>query len=383
MDNNLIYNKFKNIYFSVNNKTHITNNVINNSTTLTFDSQHLTDLQIFIFDNYFTQIYNEYLLNNDNIDYNYLLTYINDFTISKFKILYNTLLSQNNQIPPYDTQEITQPQIIQKESLIEPNPLNIPKDLPIEITQPHPIERPHEEYTEEVNYNIFSKHSSFKNGDYNIKYNIKNVQSLLLKNINIMCNLYNINENSKITIEEEKNKIDILIPIGYYNVKELIQCINETIKKNTLLRNEYSITLHKNKNKIYIKSNKNFNIYFNTNLLGFSKKEYLNNNNYISENFPYTNIYDNLYIKLFINDTYEIVYNNSNSNFTFYYNFQTKYNSNFGNKIFKNTDLDNYYFDNSKINIGDIKIEFYDSNRNKITKYIDFEMLFSFQINSI
>lgn len=359
MDNNILI-KFKEIYFSQENRYYIINifkTRVNNTQTFNYDTQ-LHELQNLIFNKYFIQIYNETLSQNDNtLNYNNLLEYLNNYTIEKFIILYNNIL-QNQQINDVESKDTNNPN---NEYEIKHNKL--------------------QNTITEYNYDIYSINSQFENGIYNIilKDNIPDISSFCINNINMYCNLYNINDNNCLfTIEENKNsKINITIPIGYYNLKDLLICINDLLLNNKYLKNKYNIFLHKNKNKVYFKSDKNFNFYIKNNLLGYSNSTYTNNNNYISETHPFTNIYNNLYIKLYINDK-EIIYNKSNSDFTYYYKFEINYTKYFGiqKRIF--TKINYYYFENV-INIYNIKIEFLDSNHNKIYNFINFDASFSFE----
>lgn len=334
--NQTIFLKFKELYFSHENKNNIINIFKSKINTIdTIDLNQLHELQELIFNNHFINIYNEYVSNNKQPNYNELMNKTNDFTVEKFIILYNTISNKSKNIQNYDKLE----------------------------NSCH-------------NFDIYSKNTEYNNGEYIIKYDFKNKKSIYLKNINLYLNLYNVNEqNCSFIIEENKQKFTINIPFGYYTIKELLKCINKLL--SITLKNTYNIYLHKNKNKIYFNSDKIFNLHIDKNLLGFIKKDYINNNNYISELYPDTNIYNNLYIKLYINDK-EIICNTGNNNFTYFYKIITNYSKYFGIKKNFSENFNEYLF-NELLDISNIKLVFFDCFHNKILKFIDFEI--SFEIN--
>lgn len=112
-----------------------------------------------------------------------------------------------------------------------------------------------------------------------------NIESVTFKN-----NFYNVN-NLKIIIN---NKVT-LIPNGNYNLNELLNVLQELTK--------IEFKYIKYKNRININDKNTFSLKFVDNLkciLGFSKNEYINNNNYTSEND--NNIESLSIIKFVIND---------------------------------------------------------------------------------
>lgn len=164
------------------------------------------------------------------------------------------------------------------------------------------------------NLHLFSRHASLKKGIYT--FNISNLYTntntvpkikavkITSFNINSKC-LYNLNEtNNMLTIihSNQTQKADITLPIGAYDFDGLINCINGYLS-------EYSITFtHNNvKNRIFIKHKNGspFSIYFTqglSNVMGFAKRDYSNNDLYVGEKEPCTNVYQNIYLRLYLND---------------------------------------------------------------------------------
>ena len=182
------------------------------------------------------------------------------------------------------------------------------------------IDVKHKEYLD-----IFSCDNYFADGEYRLTIN-KSCKTLILKSIELYNNLYNItNCNNKIEIQQNNLKIVINIPPGCYNLHELLitleKLLNERIKIS-----KFKVTYNPSKNRINIESENTFSFRFIENdkkscillryLLGFSQIEYINNNNYSSDQHGVVNIYDNIYIKI-INP--ELVHMNKYVSKTFNY----------------------------------------------------------------
>ena len=182
---------------------------------------------------------------------------------------------------------------------------------------------------------------------------------------------------------------------------------------------KYSISRNQQKNKIHFSSFFNstklspkpqlsFGIKFietkNTNyslaeILGFKNVEYTNNSTYISETFPKENIYDDIYIKIRINDrelpkyvsTKNTLSNNIGSvenlnNFTYFENFSINMNKNFGKTFSFNRNLQScdFYDFNTPINANYISFEFLNSPKHILDMDLDFQMTMTFEtINEI
>jgi hypothetical protein len=160
---------------------------------------------------------------------------------------------------------------------------------------------------------MYSEDCEYNNGIYKLTFNKLNVTKMKLVSFELSNDLYNITEhNNKLEVSEKSIKKNINIPIGCYNINDLLKTIEGSISDKFKNLN-ISIKYNEHKNRIYINSEIPFSFSFieNDNLfiplrfmLGFDKKEYMNNNNYSSNNEPSINIYDNIYIKILTDDIF-------------------------------------------------------------------------------
>lgn len=208
---------------------------------------------------------------------------------------------------------------------------------------------------------IFSEDCDYNDGIYKLRFNQKNVNSIELKSFELLNDLYNITEyNNKVEVTDKTIKKNISIPIGCYNLIELLdtmeKCIIEKFK-------DFKITIryNKNKNRIYINNDTPFTFHFIENdnmfiplrfMLGFDKKEYMNNNNYCSNKEPGLNIYDNIYIKIL---TLDELNKHTCKDFNFFERLAFNHIDTFSNIV----KLEN--FDNTMYNmdVDNLSIEFY------------------------
>ena len=120
---------------------------------------------------------------------------------------------------------------------------------------------------------------------------------------------------------------------------------------------------------------------FNTSLnkiLGFNNSEYKNNNVYVSENFPINNLFDTLFLKLYIN-------NQSLDKYTSFSNEIPSYFNLFG------IDMEYYYgknykctfvtdpFDLNPVEINSIGIEFISKYNFINLSNLDFDFILNFE----
>jgi len=210
---------------------------------------------------------------------------------------------------------------------------------------------------------LFSEDSLFKDGEYKFEFRRKNIKNLNLQSFEIFNNLYNVTENNNtIEISEKNNKKSINIPVGCYNLEDLIQCLEKNIvdKCNSNIK----ITHDKYKNLISIKGDGPFSMNFieNENLfiplrfiLGFDKKDYMNNNIYLTSQHPVCNIYDNIYIK--ITKNYAHIFNTKwSKDFNFYDIVSFKQLYTFGDDVRINMSNN---ISHTNIDIDDISLELY------------------------
>lgn len=239
-----------------------------------------------------------------------------------------------------------------------------------------------------VNYHFFSKDIiEYLDEKYKFNIDLKNVKSIYIKSFKLQYNLYNITEfNNTINVSEPNENFTVKIPIGYYNITSLLNVIQTLFNETS--NNKYSIYLDEYKNKIYFvcKDIDYFNLDFdveNNNisvglLLGFTNNRYYQNNKYISENFPITNLFNDIYLKMFVND--DEIYKYTCTKNTF--NYFTKYHL---NVTFKETF--NYVHDNSDnfefikpINIQNVSFELLNTPINLLQfNKLDFEIILAIQ----
>jgi len=233
---------------------------------------------------------------------------------------------------------------------------------------------------------IFSKDLKNQTSNSILEYDLylKNVSLIKCNSFKFKFNLHNItNSNNTFALSENNFKYQIKIPIGYYTYKQLLLQFSE--KLNSVSKHNYNYSFQsntiKNKTNIICKDTNGtsqiFNLYFFNNLnnmIGFSNTEYINNHSYITELDPCINIFDTIYIILYINNEPLNLYKtSSNQYFTFYINM----NENDYNKFlhFSFTKIINEF---KSLNIIKFGIQFFDSffnpiNFNQYHFYLDLE----------
>ena len=231
---------------------------------------------------------------------------------------------------------------------------------------------------------IFSEDCDYNDGIYKLRFNQKNVNSIELKSFELLNDLYNITEyNNKVEITDKTIKKNISIPIGCYNLIELLEtmekCIIEKFKDSKI-----TMKYNKNKNRIYINNDYPFTVHFIENdsmfiplrfMLGFDKKEYMNNNNYCSNKEPGLNIYDNIYIKIL---TLEELNKHTCKDFNFFERLSFNHIDTFSN-IVKLQNFDNTIHN---MDIDNLSIEFYYRHMThrkfyRINNQLKFTMIFN------
>jgi hypothetical protein len=360
----------KNILLSNDNIAHILEyiNIPQESDYLLKDSI-LTDL----LENIFKQNIENFKSCKNKSDIENVLTNCNKTVI----VSLNDIIERNTQLKDLETIPVPVP--IQKQ-IHEPVPVTcdtIP--IPIPIEQQY-ISVPDVDYT---TLHLFSNKCNFENGNYIYDYNIKNVNSIYLKSFKIKCSMYNINEsNNGFYIIHNSKKQDFYIPFGYYSISNLTECMNQCISDISFGCEIYYNNI---KNRVYIDSDEKISITFSNNLnnlLGFSKKEYTNNNKYISENNPCTNIFDDIYIKLLLNDkeVFKTITNKESINYYEYIHLNLS--KNFGKNIY--TQFDNDYFNfPEKINVNKITIQLYvDELSQKVLRRLEYDFILIFEKSS-
>lgn len=473
IDHNSI-SKFKELFTSTKNKNYIFNLVysklydlypkdvlISNDKLYTM---HLNSLQSYIFDTFFSRIFND-LQKQDKMSLENLIILLNKITMEQFEhLIHHDMniknknkvdnLKQSNQIYTQLPKEIQMPSqqiqsqqqfqqriqmpsqqqfklqkqdknkevdekkqkdefIKKKEELrkleIElrkkqeelnikelelKNKNKLPNDKNID-TKNKLIQTDQQSETNEMlneimtSYHLISSDSYFQNGNYNFKVECNNIKSIHLIRFWMECNMYNINEfNNLFYIYENDIKIKINIPIGYYKIKELVNTIEILLNKYSINKLKYVVFHDHLKNKVFFTctSREDFPINFmlmfeNQNkytplhkMLGFKLLEYSGNNMYVSENHAKENIFDNIYLRMFLENKEICKYIMSNGS-SYFECFNLNYGQYFGKGFdTKNEDIDVFdMFEN--INCNDISIELIDSEGNLIIKPIEFHIV--------
>lgn len=292
-----IFDIIKNQYFSVKNLEFILDIVVSRKFNV---NKKIHDNSFIIMNSIYNDFMNNILnnktiVNIDSIDK--ILVLLNKLTIDK--IIYNISNKLNKPDNLIEFKELKE-----LKELKEPKESKEPKELK-EIKEHKEIKEPKEliKIREPKETNINYMHFFSSDNDNNYTFDLIEKKKIILKELNLYNNFCNITEcNNTIEFTENSLKLRINIPIGNYNLLELLNCIQ--LKINEKSKNEYTLSLVKG--KISIKCEKYFSMKFieNTNdiplkcLLGFLNHEYINNNSYSSDTLAILNIYDNIYIKV-------------------------------------------------------------------------------------
>jgi len=259
-----------------------------------------------------------------------------------------------------------------------------------------------------VFHHLFSKHAVVQSGRYNYRLNIENVGSINWDGINILYNMYNINEyNNKMYLIEQNNKVLITIPVGYYSIDQLLIVTSTLFNNASINKNKdykFYSNLHKIKNKIFFSCELNEKEKFKRNvvfgmsfiydkypkndqrvsslqeILGFEKSEYINNTTYVTENPPSICIFEDLYVKVFVNDIELKKYNTSDSSFSYYQCLNAIMDSDFGKVLRFPQGYSPYDIYNENYIINTISFEFYNSHMNIINTPIRFDTVLSIDV---
>ena len=395
---------------------------------------NIIDLQSFIFEDNFAKIYNE-MKSSEYIDLEEILILLNRITIVRFENmilddLYKkyTTDQKSNVEPPQQIDDVR----AEREKVERENKERIRTEREKnerEKNEREKNERENKEYertncdlkykSQENNeeelftvfHHLFSKHAIFQSGRYNYRLNIENATSINLDGINILYNMYNINEyNNKMYLIEQNNKVLITIPVGYYSIEQLLIVMSTLFNNVSINKNKdykFYATLNKIKNKIFFgceltereKFKRNFifgmsfiydkypkNDYCVSSLqdiLGFEKSEYINNTTYVTENPPNTCIFEDLYVKIFVNDIELKKYNTSDSSFSYYQCLNLNMDSDFGKVVRFSQDYYPYDIYSKDYIINTISFEFYNSHMNIINIPMRFDTTFSFDYKQI
>ena len=247
-------------------------------------------------------------------------------------------------------------------------------------------------------YHFFSGDCVFSNDKYNFKFALSNLHGVSFDKLKLEChNFLNIdNDNNILRIFE--NDLEILINIhpGYYKSDELLSHIEKELN-NKSQNNKRCYKVYKNNqtNSVYFLCKntsgepQDFSIKFPENnvsnfplhsLLGFTNPEYMGGSMYISENPTIENIYDEIYVKLYINDKEVTKVLSSDNEFSYFVSLDLDLNKYFGKKYIHKFDVTDEYILNENTDVKMVSFEFLDSSLNPLQIPINFEVTMSMQI---
>lgn len=368
--------QFRQVFLSPKNTKHIVDVVetkmfsVNQHVKLDTFMSILVDLQKYIYDTFSRQIFNDLKMNGRN-DLEEFLVSLNKLTINKFELLLEQkgVFAINEDLLSTNTES---PKIVEQQ-----NDTDGQGEENTSITDDAPSAR------EIKYYHFFSKDASLKNGRYTFPINMQKLNSICMTSFDLECNIYNINEtNNRLTIEERGKKIVVAVPLGCYNISELLDCLEKCIEQNTQLHLQYKFVLDRFKNKVCISSEPSgtFNVFFTEHesmpcslneILGFKKKEYINNSKYIAENHHTCNILENVFVKLFLNDK-EVCKHHTTNGFTYFQMFQIDLNCHFGNTFKAKLPYEPFDIDED-INLNTVSFELYVKRDMLYTRAISYQ----------
>jgi hypothetical protein len=129
---------------------------------------------------------------------------------------------------------------------------------------------------------------------------------LKLKSFRLHFNLYNINENNNLLeIKMDMITTKIYLPIGHYDLKNLLYTI-ETSITSKISSGHFKLVYDQIRNRIKISNSTHFNLHFIDSpkailnlrtILGFANTEYMNNNHYIAENEHKLDFFNTIYVR--------------------------------------------------------------------------------------
>jgi hypothetical protein len=375
---------------------------------------NLIQLQKMIFDDFFIAIYNKSAASN-NIDLEDILIELNKLAVSKFEmILLNDLNNKHKNSSTTRQQSTRQPtnqpisQPINQQSTRQPinQPISQPtkKQSTSQQSTSQQSTSQREEFDDSdyfIHYKEFcSKNSVYENAKYTFQFSLNNIKSAKIENMRIKCNMYNINDmNNKFVLTEQNNKNIVVIPIGYYDLDTLLNTITNCMNNMSINKNKdyiYKVFNSRIKNRIVFECNPinqekyNRNVTFGIsfpekfsklrNMLGFHNNDYINNNVYVAELHHNISIYEQIYIKLYIDNKELRKYSTSSrDDFYFFETFYLDLDTSFGRSItLKPNDISAFIFDED-LRSKTLSIEFYSDYNHIITQPIFFKCLMSFE----
>lgn len=338
-----ILSRFKQVYMSPQNVKLILDAVFTTPpSNLSYIKHALFDLQSFIYNEYFVQAFQE-LHSHGNFNPQDSLAALNRLTISKLAVLVK------NEIVEADKQRVGEA----NKPSTSPNPPNPPT-------------------TKQQLCRLFSHDAILNNGRYTFDLPLHNVHSIACTSFSIDCSIYNVTElNNTLELKEHNDLTVINIPVGYYSIPDLLSTLTSLLNSYSIQKSTFSATLHKYKYKVQLSSTNAFNIKFSeqlANILGFSNKQYSNNNVYLAEEHPIMDPFDTMYLRVFVNGQEVPRCKTSNVAFNFFHSLQIPYANNFG-KNYTCTLPDDLFDFSTPSSIETISIELFTSTMHPL-KYM-------------
>jgi hypothetical protein len=360
--------------------------------------ENIIHLQELIYNDSFINIYN-IMQSYGKVDLEELLIELNKITVLKFEQLlisdltnkFTSSSDKQTHLPTQSTYDRTNSEYSGLQlnnntnhtyDVNDTNNLNYTNDTNALKKQDEVSSVNSEDSIQTISTEFFSENAIFEDGKYTFLLKADDICSINIDNIKIKWNIYNITENNnKFTLIESGIKTDVIIPIGYYDVPNLIDMISECTNEISINKNKdyfYKVFFNTFKNKIcflcdYVDKDRvtkpiSFGISFykskNSNdinlyeMLGFYKTNYINNNLYVAENFPNTNIYDEIYCKLYLDNKELPKHKTSDVNFYFFEKINTDIDKSFGKMISTQFD-DNFYTFDTNVRAKTLIIKFF------------------------
>lgn len=415
-----IKNRLKDVFISQKNSGYLFDIIIKKITTnyqnykdiliryLETYKMNMLDLQGYIFNDNMNSIY------ENNSDLEDVLIELNKITVSKFEYLllkdlekkYTYLIEQNKIESEKEQRE-------KKHTEHTWHTGNTWNTGHIEHTE-HTGHIEHTEHTENTEHkekrkliineryiHFISDNCYKKDKIYTFNISIENLKCIDLQSIYLKCDMYNINENNNkfYIVESGTIKTLVTLPIGYYTVQNLLECITKFINRYSVNKNKdyiYKIFLNVLKNRVCfttntISPNSNVNCTFSIlfieneynyslgDILGFDRIAYTNNSIYIAKDSPNTNIFEKIYIQIFLNEIPLIKYETTKDDFYYYNLLHLDMEKDFGKTITFSSENNQYDID-EEFNLKRIGFKFNNNyNRNFNLDNLKFEILMRFE----
>lgn len=352
-----IIEQFRSIYFSKKNSDYIRDYVFNKYNVQNLSADYsLESILENIFQSYEHTITNEFIQKKGKIDHENILVQLNKMAMLKLESILQQEKSNNFYTREEKKQTIQQVESTQEQNNVQEvtdivvgqekdiQEIEIVQDTKIDVIQNEIVK----EYTKiavtdqnDSGFHFFSEDADYitEDGVFVFKKKISNIKKITLNSFRAKGDLYNIQINNNFfTLIENGESKKITIPIGYYNVKNLIEQINGVFND---IKSNCKLTQSEIKNRICIENTsskyKTFDIIFPEidmitigEMLGYIQKEYRNNNLYIAENLPDVELFDNIYLRIFVNDNEVERINTTKQHFSYFTLVSSKNVENFG-----------------------------------------------------